>query len=58
MRKGERIKADIIGPLHKADASPPCRPFLPARPSQVLAFPIPKDYFYAFTVIADLIRNL
>jgi len=25
--KGERIKADIIGPPHKAGASPPCRPW-------------------------------
>lgn len=33
MRKGERIKADIIGPPHKAGASPPCRPW-PAHPTR------------------------
>ena len=32
--KGERIKADIKGPPHKAGAPPPCRPFLPAQPTK------------------------
>ena len=33
IRKGERIKADIKGQPHIADAPPPCRPW-PARPAQ------------------------
>jgi hypothetical protein len=31
--KDQKFKADIIGPAHEADASPPCRPW-PARPTR------------------------
>ena len=43
IRKGERIKADIKGPSHKAGAPPPCRPW-PARPTRA-RFDKPSESF-------------
>ena len=42
--KDQRVKADIMGPPHKAGAPPPCRP-RPARPTRTrLGIPTQKTF--------------
>ena len=61
--KDQRVKADIIGPPHKAGASPPCRPW-PARPTQtrfgvsvfLLIISIINDYKRQQTTTVDYKR--